>query len=417
MIRYAADELETVRRHARRNRGLCYGSSLYQQSFLDVLERNFFDGGSSGVGGLRPLVSFKPGGGGTFTRASEASYYNAPPNTTGGFLSWAPVNTIREDQIDGVAGGYLFEPAQTNLCYYSEDLSQASWIKGGGLTVSGTTAVAPDGAANCCTLAFTASATDSLSRPVAATTDATAYTSSVWVRKTAGTGSVRLRVIDRNSVTTTTANISISTTWKRIEYVAVWGTGVATPEIHLLNDVAGTAQSVEVWGWDIKSSVIGGAARNAPSSYVRTTSAAATRAADDLSFATTPTAMLSGRYTFRFAPNYATGESSASSAYFTTGTTFNGIDSRTGISTLSAQLANVVKIAGPAITFASRNLVMTAIIDLAAARITITGATTGSGTGALGVAVSHTQAILYIGKFNAASTFYAGGRIWEPYAA
>lgn len=379
---------------------------------------------TGGRGGMRrggegapaaPLVRFV-GGGGTFTRASEASYYTAPPSTTGGFLAWAASNTIREDKIDGVSGGYLFEPAKTNLCLYSEAIDNAAWTLSLS-TIAGGSTTAPDGDVDCKTLQLQANAASKIYQAnLAGTADATTYITSVWVRKPAGAGNVRITYLLRDATAPLTADKAVGTTWTRIEDARSWGTGATVPSIGIQNATAGTAQDVEVWGWQVESSVVSGGVRNLPSSHVRTTSAAVTRAADDLSFATTPITLLSGRYTFRFAPNYSTGESTTSSAYFTTGTTFNGIDSRTGISTLSAQLANVVKIAGPAITF-TRNLVMTATIDLAAALITITGATTGSGTGAPGVAVSHTQAILYVGKFNTASTFYAGGRIWEPYAA
>ena len=367
-----------------------------------------------GVLGAQPLVRFV-GGGGTFTRATEASYYTAPPNTAGGFLSWAGNDTIREDKRDGVSGLYLFEAPQTNLCLYSEALDDASWAKTGATVGAGVT-TAPDGQVDCKTVTFTAAATDKVTRTIAGTADATFYVTTVWVRRPSGPGNVRLSFLLRDATAPITVDKAVGTTWTRIEDLRNWGTGATVPAVGVQNDAAGTAQPVEVWGFDVKSNLIGGSAFNAPSSYVRTTNLAVLRAGDDMTWPVTPTAMLSGRTSFRFSPIYGTGEANSASAYYTIGNaTYNGQDSRPGIGVITEQVANVWQFSSNGITF-GRNVVMTAESDRPAAHMTVTGAATGNGTGPQGIAVTQTQAALYCGRYALGPLYYANARIGEPYA-
>lgn len=213
--------------------------------------------------------------GGTYTRALEASYFTAPANTTGSFLAWAAANTIREDKRDGVSGLYLFEPSRINNCLWSEDFTNAAWVKTGA-TISGTTATAPDGDADCNTISFTGAGQD-VTQAIAGTIDATTFASSIWVRKTSGSGNVRLRTIDRAGLSTTTADLPISTTWTRLEQVLSWGTGASAPSFGIVNDAAGTTQDVEVWGAQVERTT---GNNSIPTSNIRTTTAAVTRNID-----------------------------------------------------------------------------------------------------------------------------------------
>lgn len=77
----------------------------------------------------------------TVTRAGVASYYDAK-----GVLQWAPANTLRitHDPVTGERLGALIEPAATNSNTWSEDLSNAAYVKPG-TTVTANAALAPDG--------------------------------------------------------------------------------------------------------------------------------------------------------------------------------------------------------------------------------------------------------------------------------
>lgn len=351
------------------------------------------------------LVSYL---GGTFVRAGEASYYNAPPNTVGGFLSWALANTLREDKRDGVPRLYLSEGTRTNLCLYSEDLNQATWTKTGCTINAGFTA-APDAEVDVCTVAFTADAAAKVSCTVAGTANATTYASSVWARKPAGAGTARLRVIDRNGATTTSADLVVGTLWTRLEYTIAWGTGVLTPEIHVVNGSAGTAQNIETWGMQVEAGAF-------VSSYMRTTVAAFVRASDRLTFAVYPEAMRRGRWSIQQAPIYPSTVHTTADAIVSFSTTQrDGIDS-TNSEQNAVNVNNVPMFASAATTF-SADQVMTLVVDMAVATVEVSGATTGNGVGSVGtIPTFPTTNHLAIGsRLLGTGSFF--GRIGEPYIA
>ena len=346
----------------------------------------------------------------TFTRSSEASYYLAPPGGAAStFIAWAGSNALRYDAIDGVALA-LFEGSQSNLCPYSEDLSNAAWVKTGA-SISGTTGTAPDGASDLCTVSFTASATDSLMQQVTGTADATTYFSTVFVRRTTGSGNVRWQLANRAGTTTQSSDIAIDTTWKRIEFSSAWGTGATTPQIGLINASAGGTQSVEVWGFDVKAS----AAIPTPTSYIRTTATSATRNQDVLTYSTTtPSRLVAGKWQFALRPLYATAETPAArGACFTFS---SSADDCINIFTNATQAlaAGVTQFTKTALSY-SRHQALTITPDLSANTLTVAGATAGNGTGAAGTAPGWGTAHLRIGSTSTGRPLYA--RIGEPYAA
>jgi hypothetical protein len=377
------------------NRRLTTAEMQYLEAGL-MLEFGFYDS-------LAPFIQ------GTFTRASEGSYYmNAPTGGGTAFIGWEAANRLRYDAVDNTQLA-LFEGSQTNLCFWSEDLNQAAWVKTGA-TISGTTAVAPDGAADCCTVSFSAAAGDMVMQPVAGTANGVTYMTTVFARRTSGTGNVRLRVLDRNGAAQVSSNISISTTWKRIEYAVSWGTGVATPEVGIINDSAGGAQTVEVWGFDVKSGATVGAF---PTSYIRTTGASATRSADALTYASMPTRMASGKWAFALRPLYSNSETLTISAAF-------GMDSAadssiaTSAGLVASYAVGVAKFSRTPITYA-RNQAMTITPDCGLFTMTVAGAATGDGTGATGTTPAYATSFLRVGALGtgARPTF---ARIGEPYA-
>jgi len=363
-------------------------------------------GRRGGVYLAQPLVRFSDTGG-TFTRTSEGSYYLSAPGGAGStFIAWAASNALRYDAVDGTQLA-LFEGSQTNLCNYSEDLNQASWTKTGA-SISGTTATAPDGEADCNTVAFTASAADSVMRTVAGTADNTSYMTTVFARRTSGSGNVRLRVLKRDGVASVSADLPISTTWTRIEYAVNWGTGATTPEVGIINDAAGSAQSVEVWGFDVKATLA------FPTSYIRTTAGSATRGADVLTYTSMPATMATGRWQYACRPLYAHGENGAVAAAFGLSST---LDSYCGLTAGVASLVTnaTTRFTRTPITYA-RQQPMTLTPDCGAFTMTVQGALTGDGTGSVGTNPSIATTYLRVGAiFNGARVAYQ--RIGEPYAA
>lgn len=358
----------------------------------------------------QPLVRWSDG---TFTRTSEASYYTQPPGGAGStFIAWASSNVLRYDAIDG-APLALFEGSQTNLCNYSEDLNQASWTKTGA-TISGTTATAPDGDADCNTVSFTASASDSVMRTVSGTADNTSYVTTVFARRISGSGNVRLRVLKRDGVASVSADLPISTTWTRLEYTVNWGTGATTPEVGIINDVAGTAQDVEVWGFDVKSAATVG---SFASSYIRTTVGSATRNADVLTYASLPQVMATGRWRAEIRPQRASTETVNPSGQVSMFHLASAAENFVGLTTTSASAftAGVSQFTKGSLVY-SRHQSIVITPDCSAFTMTVAGATSGNGTGAVGTNPGYGTTYLRIGSsFSGARQAFA--RIGEPYAA
>ena len=355
-----------------------------------------------------PLVSF---GAGTFTRSSEGSFYLSAPGGAGStFIGWASSNILRYDAVDGTSLA-LFEGSQTNVCPYSEDLNQAAWAKTGA-SISGTTGAAPDGEADLCTVAFTASASDSIMQTISTgTADASTYLSTVFVRRTTGSGNIRFQLVNRAGVTSQSSDIAIDTGWKRIEWSSSWGTGATAPQIGLINGTAGAAQSVEVWGFDVKITT----ALNAPTSYIRTTATSATRSLDVLTYGSAPSRMATGKWSFACRPLYGTSDTVASrGATFAFSSTEDDV---VNIFTNATQALNnaVVAYTRTGLSF-SRNQALTITPDCGAFTLTVSGATAGNGTGAVGVDAAFGTAHLRVGS-NSSGVRPLYARIGEPYAA
>lgn len=355
-----------------------------------------------------PLVSFLPGGGGTFTRASEASYYTQPPNTTGNFLAWAANNVLRvNDMRDGIPGGALFEQSAINRCLWSEDLTNVVWTKTG-CSISGSLVTAPDGAVDCNVVQFTASAAATCSQLIGGTADATTYVARFWVRK-ASPGNVRISYLLRDGTTAVTADKTVGTTWTLVEDSRSWGTGATPPSFAIQNDAAGTAQDVEVWGGHIVAAALQGL-----TSYIRTTSAVVTRSADLLTYTSVPLAMRSGRFTYRTSPVYSGVVSGSGTGYAIFAMSAALSTYVTGNGGCQAKINGVDQFAKVAGSF-NANQILTQVVDLAAAVWTISGYTTNNGAGAAGTPTVFADGYLSVGSRATVTAF--NGRIWEPYAA
>jgi len=74
-----------------------------------------------------------------FTRDSTATYVDSD-----GLIKTAGQGEARIDYLDNADGHLLLEPARTNLVTYSEDFSNAAWVKFN-TTITANTVVSPDG--------------------------------------------------------------------------------------------------------------------------------------------------------------------------------------------------------------------------------------------------------------------------------
>ncbi|MFC2970435.1 phage head spike fiber domain-containing protein [Acidimangrovimonas pyrenivorans] len=225
----------------------------------------------------------------TFSRGSTATYFDAA-----GTLRAAAVDMPRfdHDPITGAALGLVIEESRTNLELHSEQLDNAAWIKSN-VAVTANAVVAPDGAASADLVASTAGTTGQHIRQTTAISAGTDYTMSlfffagssnaVWLRILNGAGTRTLGAVlfDPIAATVTSSTnllspptiAAIGGGWFRLS--AAFNSTTETSLVTYLypSNAVDNSGSVHLWGVQLEA---GGFA----SSYIPTTGAAVTRAAD-----------------------------------------------------------------------------------------------------------------------------------------
>jgi len=227
----------------------------------------------------------------TFTRASDATYFDA-----NGVLQTASNNVPRfdHDPATGASRGLLIEEARTNTIIQSADLS-TTWTTTG-ITVTTNQTTAPDGTSSA-DLIETTLVNEAHSIANSQTYAAGAYTFSVfakyedhqWITLRMGFGGdAKFATFDiQNAVTgTATSGVTRSITsvgggWHRLVMTATLATAGSQGVLIILNDAddlnntayTGTGTGAYIWGAQLEASAF-------PTSYIPTTTAAATRSAD-----------------------------------------------------------------------------------------------------------------------------------------
>jgi hypothetical protein len=224
----------------------------------------------------------------TFTRASDATYFDA-----NGVLQTAANDTPRfdHDPADGSSKGLLIEEARTNVLTYSSDFSNAAWLKN--LTVvTADQDTAPDGTATADLIDASSETNGGYPGQVASVT-ANAFTASVFAKKgttdflrirldTGGGTSVQaLFDVDSGTAGTPSAGVTssiqaVGSGWYRCAATYTFA-GAASSSIAFQPAAAidnnGPTGTLYLWGAQLEAGAF-------PTSYIPTTTAAATRAAD-----------------------------------------------------------------------------------------------------------------------------------------
>jgi hypothetical protein len=237
------------------------------------------------------------GTGYTFTRASDGYYTNSDGTLTN-FASGAPRRGDR---------GVLIEGARTNLCLRSEEFDNGAWTKTD-ITVTANNTSAPDGATTADLLTEGSAGTASLAKSSAITVvSGSTYTTTVFIKRSAVVQWVRFIAADTGGIgngvqgwfdiqngvlgtfstrgtgwtAVSRAITAFANGWYRL--TLVYTTGAVTQNI-LLNSTSADNNATRVagsayWLWGFQDEL--GAF---PSSPIITVAAAATRAADVLTY-------------------------------------------------------------------------------------------------------------------------------------
>lgn len=232
----------------------------------------------------------------TFTRASTATYFDAQ-----GVLRTAAsdVPRIDHDPVTGECKGLLIEEARTNLLRYSEQFDNAAWTKTN-VSITADAVVAPDGTLTGEKLINAAGqsgtglfGSSGIYENASSMPSGSMYTMSCYVKagerntiglsiadSNFGTGGV---IATANLSTLTTNNVSNATStlisagggWYRFVVTSTTNLGATgTPRCYIYDPTVGDGSSgLYIWGAQIEAGAF-------PTSYIPTTSAAATRAAD-----------------------------------------------------------------------------------------------------------------------------------------
>lgn len=187
----------------------------------------------------------------------------------------APIATTCEGVYSGTLWqqGYLCEPQITNRLLYSEDFSNAAWVKTN-VTVTANSTAAPDGATTADTLTATA-ANGTVIQDLGVVASAK-KTGSLWLKRKTGSGNIQLTMDGGTGWTT----VAVGADWTRFPITQTladedFGVRIVT-----------SGDEVYAWGGQIEQADgwSGGAWMT---TYVPTTSAAVQRKGDALTFPTT----------------------------------------------------------------------------------------------------------------------------------
>jgi hypothetical protein len=200
----------------------------------------------------------------------DQKVYSVKPLDGSGDLTFS-----RASSATRVASNGLIEKVRTNLLTYSQDFSNADWIKvsnGTGVNpvVTANNATAPDGTLTADTIVFNAGAgtsgSDLSTIYQTLSLSGTIFAGSFYARVTSGTG----ELVFRHALGGSYTKANLTTTWQRFSSAEAFGGGTQYFEIGIrrgVNEPVNASVTVQMWGAQLE---VGDIATD----YIATTSAA-----------------------------------------------------------------------------------------------------------------------------------------------
>ena len=217
-------------------------------------------------------------------RSSMTAY---TPTTSQPITNYIPVlqsaaaNVARfdHDPVTGESKGLLIEEQRTNLLTYSEDFANAAWKSSnsgsGTYTLTANQGVAPDGTLSADQIVFSAiSGSQAIIYQNFAATVSNSYTASFFI-KALTANDIGKVVLFRHAGSSGMTALTLTSTWQRVSSTEIAAVTSPSLQIGLRPAVGGSSGSVGIliWGAQLE-------AGSFPTSYIKTTSAQVTRAAD-----------------------------------------------------------------------------------------------------------------------------------------
>lgn len=218
----------------------------------------------------------------TFIRASNATRVNAS-----GLIELVAVNEPRfdYDPVTLAPKGLLIEEQRTNLCLYSRELDSVLYTQwqfsiGAGAWAPTETTVAPDGTVSGRTYTAVVGGNANTGYQVMAVTAATVYTWSLYVKLgTLPQNELKIAFRDDTAGVFIAQDIaptliSVGGGWGRLTYTLTTPVGCGLLRCYVIRNTGpAVGGTVSFWGAQLEAGAF-------PTSYIPTTTAAATRAAD-----------------------------------------------------------------------------------------------------------------------------------------
>ena len=205
-----------------------------------------------------------------FTRASNATFFDAS-----GVLQTASNDQPRFDHSGGTSLGLLIEEARTNVIPASSALTNATyWSVDAGVTRTANAAVAPDGTNTATRVVFT-TANEALYRNATSDVGGVGTFTATFFVKAGAAGQIGATInVGTGNGTDGFTDVAVTLTdqWQRVSATKTTALS-ADRYISVNNSNSATATDVLVWGAQLEQGAF-------PTSYIPTTTAAATRSAD-----------------------------------------------------------------------------------------------------------------------------------------